>query len=155
MYANLASGENAASTGEPRTTEDLFGILIPKLARSTLSSIVATKLLCRSNTLMLCRYIMFCAKNNPAPECTMLFGCKLSLAMVSTSERIRSSDRLPSEGTSVVAVVVVLVFGVEVVGAVVPADVSAGAFDDSPFAQAASPRTMLMLMIKRFTPARL
>lgn len=81
----------------------------------------------------------------------MLFGCKLSLAMVSTSERIRSSDRLPSEGTSVVAVVVVLVFGVEVVGA----DVSAGAFDDSPFAQAASPRTMLMLMIKRFTPARL
>ena len=73
---------------------------------------------------------------------------------MSTSERIRSSDRLPSEGTSVV-----LVFGVEVVGADVSVDVSvdvsAGAFDDSPLAQAASPRTMLMLMIKRFTPARL
>ena len=84
----------------------------------------------------------------------MLLGCKLSLAIVSTSERIRSSDRLPSEGTSVV-----LVFGVEVVGAValadVSADVSAGAFEVSPLAQATSPITMLMLMIKRFTPARL
>ena len=80
----------------------------------------------------------------------MLLGCKLSLAIVSTSERIRSSDRLPSEGTSVV-----LVFGVEVVGAVALADVSAGAFDVSPLAQATSPIAMLMLMIKRFTPARL
>ena len=80
----------------------------------------------------------------------MLLGCKLSLAIVSTSERIRSSDRLPSEGTSVV-----LVFGVEVVGAVALADVSAGAFDVSPLEQATSPITMLMLMIKRFTPARL
>ena len=80
----------------------------------------------------------------------MLLGCKLSLAIVSTSERIRSSDRLPSEGTSVV-----LVFGVEVVGAVALADVSAGAFDVSPLAQATSPITMLLLMIKRFTPARL
>ena len=84
----------------------------------------------------------------------MLLGCKLSLAMVSTSERIRSSDRLPSGGTSVVAVGKV-VFEVEVEGAVVLADVSAGAFDISPLAQATSPITMLMLLIKRFTPARL
>ena len=80
----------------------------------------------------------------------MLFGCKLSLAMVSNSVRLRSSDRLPSGGTSVVAVVVV-VFGVEVVAA----DLSAGAFNVSPLAQATSPITMLMLMIKPFTPVRL
>ena len=54
---------------------------------------------------------MFWAKNNPLPECTMLFGCKLSLAMVSSSVRLRSSDLLPSGGTSVVAVVVVVVVG--------------------------------------------
>jgi hypothetical protein len=58
---------------------------------------------------------MFWAKNNPVPECTMLFGCKLPLAMVSNSVRLRSSDLLPSGGTSVVAVVV----GIAVVGVVV------------------------------------
>ena len=80
----------------------------------------------------------------------MLFGCKLSLAIVSNSVRLRSSDRLPSGGTSV-EVVEVVVFWVEVDGA----EVSIGAFGLSPLAQAASPITRLILMIKRFTPARL
>jgi hypothetical protein len=34
-------------------------------------------------------------------------------------------------------------------------DVAAGALELSPLAQAASPMTRLILMIKRFTPARL
>ena len=97
---------------------------------------------------------MFCAKNNPVPECTMLFGCKLSLAMVSTSVSVRSSDRLPSGGTSVVAVVVVVGLGVDV-AADIGVDVAAGALELSPLAQAASPMTRLTLIIKRFTPARL
>jgi len=80
----------------------------------------------------------------------MLLGCKLSLAIVSTSERIRSSDRLPSEGTSV-EVVEVVVFWVEVEGG----EVSIGAFELAPLAQAASPTTRQTRMIKRFTPARL
>ena len=74
----------------------------------------------------------------------MLFGCKLSLAMVSTSVSVRSSDRLPSGGTSV-----------EVVGLGNDVDVAAGALELSPLAQATSPMTRLTLMIKRFTPARL
>ena len=74
----------------------------------------------------------------------MLFGCKLSLAMVSTSVSVRSSDRLPSGGTSV-----------EVVGLGNDVDVAAGALVFSPLAQAASQMTRLTLMIKRFTPARL
>ncbi len=84
----------------------------------------------------------------------MLFGCKLSLAIVSNSVRLRSSDRLPSGGTSdvvVVVVVVVVVFGVVVEGA----EVSIGAFELLPLAQAVSPMTRPTLMIKRFTPARL
>lgn len=74
----------------------------------------------------------------------MLFGCKLSLAMLSTSVSVRSSDRLPSGGTSV-----------EVVELGNDVDVAAGALELSPLAQAASPMTRLTLMIKRFTPARL
>ena len=81
----------------------------------------------------------------------MLFGCKLSLAMVSNSVRLRSSDRLPSGGTSVV--VVVFGFVVRVVGDAV--EEAMGAFGLSRLAQAASPMTRLTLMIKRFTPVRL
>ncbi len=80
----------------------------------------------------------------------MLLGCKLPLAMVSTSVRVRSSDRLPSLGTSVVVVVfVVMRVEVEV------AEVLIGAFGLSPLAQAVIPTTRLMLMMKRFTPVRL
>ena len=74
----------------------------------------------------------------------MLFGCKLSLAMVSNSVRVRSSDLLPSGGTSVV--VVVLEVGV---------DVEMVVLEPSPLLQAASPTTRQMLMIDRFTPVRL
>lgn len=81
----------------------------------------------------------------------MLFGCKLSLAMVSISVSLRSSDCLPSGGTSVVAVAVVVVFGAVVDGAIV----TSGALNVSPLAQAASPKTMLILISKRFTSARL
>ena len=80
----------------------------------------------------------------------MLFGCKLSLAMVSTSVSVRSSDRLPSEGTSVV-VAGVVVFEVEVE----EAESSIGTFVISLLVQAASPRIRQTLMNKRFTPARL
>jgi hypothetical protein len=93
---------------------------------------------------------MFCAKNKPVPECTMLFGCKLSFAIVSKSVRVRSSDRLPSGGTSVVVVT-----GVSVVVVATAVDVVVEVRISSSLAQAASPITMLMLMIKRFTPARL
>ena len=81
----------------------------------------------------------------------MLLGCKLSLAMVSTSVRVRSSDRLPSLGTSVVVVVfVVMRVEVEVV------EVLIGAFELSPLAQAVIPTTRpMLLMMKRFTPVRL
>ena len=78
----------------------------------------------------------------------MLFGCKLSLAMVSNSVRVRSSDLLPSGGTSVVVVV-----GVGAV--VVEVEVEMGALELSPLLQAASPTTRQMLMINRFTPVRL
>ena len=71
--------------------------------------------------------------------------------MVSTSVSVRSSDRLPSGGTSDVAVVVVVVFWVEVEGG----EVSIGAFELALLAQAASPIARLILMIKRFTPVRL
>ena len=84
----------------------------------------------------------------------MIFGCKLLLAIVSNSVRLRSSDRLPSGGTSDVAVVVVVGLGIDV-AADIGVDVAAGALELSPLAQAASPMTRLTLMIKRFTPARL
>jgi hypothetical protein len=76
----------------------------------------------------------------------MLFGCKLSLAMVSNSVRLRSSDRLPSGGTSDVVVVVVVGLGVDI-------DVVVGALEPSP--QAASPTTRLTLIARSFTPVRL
>ena len=92
---------------------------------------------------------MFWAKNNPVPECTMLFGCKLSFAMVSNSESVRSSDLLPSGGTSVVVVTVVSVVVTASIDVVVEVRIS------SFVAQAASPITMLMLMARCFTPVRL
>lgn len=39
---------------------------------------------------------MFWAKKRPLPEYTMLFGCKLSLEIVSTKVSVRWSERLPS-----------------------------------------------------------
>ena len=97
---------------------------------------------------------MFCAKNNPVPECTILFGCKLSLAMVSNSERVRSSDLLPSGGTSVV--VVVLEVGVDAgVEVEVEVEVEMVVLEPLPLLQAAIPTTRQMLMINRFTPVRL
>lgn len=39
---------------------------------------------------------MFWAKKRPVPEYTMLFGCKLSLEIVSTKVSVRWSERLPS-----------------------------------------------------------
>ena len=92
---------------------------------------------------------MFWAKNNPVPECTMLFGCKLSFAMVSNSESVRSSDLLPSGGTSVVVVTVVSVVVTASIDVVVEVRIS------SFVAQATSPITMLMLMARCFTPVRL
>ena len=93
---------------------------------------------------------MFWAKNNPVPECTMLFGCKLSFAMVSNSESVRSSDRLPSGGTSVVVVTVV-----SVVVVTASIDVVVEVRTSSFVAQPTSPITMLMLMARCFTPVRL
>jgi hypothetical protein len=82
----------------------------------------------------------------------MLFGCKLSLAMVSNSVRIRSSDRLPSEGTSVE----VVELGIDVdadVDVDADTDTAEGTLGSSP--QAANPTTRLTVMINRFTPVRL
>ena len=82
----------------------------------------------------------------------MLFGCKLLLAMVSNSERVRSSDLLPSGGKSVV--VVVLEVGVDA-GVDAGVEVEMVALEPLPLLQAAIPTTRQMLMINRFTPVRL
>ena len=84
----------------------------------------------------------------------MLFGCKLSLAIVSNSVRVRSSDRLPSGGTSVVAVVVAVGLGIDV-AADIGVDVEMGGLEPAPFAQAMSPTAKHTLITRRFTPARL
>ena len=76
--------------------------------------------------------------------------------MVSNSVRIRSSDRLPSEGTSVE----VVELGIDVDA---DADVDADTDTDTdtaegslgPSPQAANPTTRLTVMINRFTPVRL
>ena len=74
--------------------------------------------------------------------------------MVSNSERVRSSDLLPSGGTSVV--VVVLEVGVDAgVEVEVEVEVEMVVLEPLPLLQAAIPTTRQMLMINRFTPVRL
>jgi hypothetical protein len=80
----------------------------------------------------------------------MLFGCKLSFAIVSNNVSVRSSDRLPSWGTRVVVVTGVSVVVVTTsVGVVVEVAVFWS------LVQAASPTRKHTLMARCFTPVRL
>ncbi len=90
MY--LCAWSTAASTGAPR--EMPGWPVIPNCARSTLSGIVFTSApVAASYTVIVCRYIMFCANTSPVPVASTDLG-EISPLIVATRVSVKSSAGL-------------------------------------------------------------
>lgn len=83
MYAYLWSGVNAASTGAPLYVPGYCGY--PRLAKFTASGMIFSKWYALSYTLIVCRYIMFWAKNSPVPDATIDFSSRWPVMILSST----------------------------------------------------------------------
>src|ERR1700730_11672945 len=90
----------AAAAGGPRDTRECPPM--PNCDRSTLSGIVFTSAPSRSYTLIVCRYIMFCANTRPVPDGATDFG-EIGPLIVRTC--VSRNERAGSCGIVVVVVV--------------------------------------------------